>query len=254
MRPGQRHQVALVVAACCLLASCQHHSKDQAHEYRPKPEMEASMLSIEDVPGATTVSWGIGVGGAVATNCPGVEYISSPPSRDHVRTASSARFTLGEVIVTQTATFDIAEGDHGEDTRTLDRYLRKCDGQTFPAIVHVPDSHSSDSESTETLVLTPPSELPTGTLGFRSRITAEDGTTLTIERLYAPVTTEGHTPGLIVLTTHAPGDQPGTPTPLDLLDKALTRASATLDPTALNPSTPAPQQTQPPPATTPTTP
>lgn len=29
---------------------------------------------------------------------------------------------------------------------------------------------------------------------------------------------------------------------------------ATLDPTALNPSTPAPQQTQPPPTTTPTTP
>lgn len=50
MRAGQRHQVTLVLAACSLLASCQHHSKDQAHEYRPGPDMEAPCSASRTCP------------------------------------------------------------------------------------------------------------------------------------------------------------------------------------------------------------
>ncbi|WP_194949766.1 hypothetical protein [Actinomyces trachealis] len=226
---------ALVLVACCLLASCQHPDKDQEHSYRPDPEMETSMLSIQDVPGATSVTWYKGRGGTLVTSCPLVEFKSDLISRDPWNTpTTSARFTLGEVIVTQTANLDIIEREHGEDIRTLQELLQECEGQ--PRIIGFPVL-PPHLQGTETLTQTPPSELPTGTLGFHSHITAEDGTTQTIERIYAPITTQGHTPGLLVLTTRTPGNQPATPTPLDLLNKALTKANATLDPTALNPPT-----------------
>ncbi|WP_210580732.1 hypothetical protein [Actinomyces succiniciruminis] len=64
--------------------------------------------------------------------------------------------------------------------------------------------------------------------------TGEDGAQHHIERIYAAVTTNnGQEPGIIVLTTVSNTDQPGAPAPLDLLDAALQRADATLDPTAI---------------------
>ncbi len=58
--------------------------------------MEASMLSIQDIPGATTVTWDTGLRGAVVTSCPLMESKSDLTVQDPWHTpTTSARFTLG---------------------------------------------------------------------------------------------------------------------------------------------------------------
>ncbi|WP_126622357.1 hypothetical protein [Actinomyces bovis] len=196
------------------------------------------MLGVQDVPGATAVTWDFATATFPVTGCPGLEARLSLPSRDEARpVTTTARFTVGEVTVTQTASFNISEFDHGEDIRDLNDLMLECDGQTFPARIQVLPHYV---EGKETLTVLPRASLPAGTIGFRSQVVDDQGGTQTIERIYAAVTTEGRLPGMIVLTTRAPGTQPGNPAPLELLDKALNKAKAALDPTALNPPTPAP--------------
>ncbi|MCR2051321.1 hypothetical protein NSA19_00325 [Actinomyces bowdenii] len=92
---------------------------------------------------------------------------------------------------------------------------------------------SSPPTRSESFTLTPAEQLPDGVTGYTSIVTAGDGAQRTFQRIYVPVKDSQGKTGLIALTTATNGNQPATPTPLDLLDTAIQRADVTIDHAAL---------------------
>ncbi len=194
-------------------------------------------LEVSDVPGATSRTADTRI--KTVTYCGGadssIQYSSvraDPPSPIIVE------YTIGDVTVFEALLLDVVTSSLDGWFSNMVSDLDKCDG-TEIRTKYIYDE--TPSEGTESFSVS--QGLPDGVVGFVTVVREDDGDVRTVERVYAAVTSEGEygqVPGIIVLTTVTPGDEPGAPAPLDLLDVALERAGATLDPSAAPTPTPTP--------------
>ncbi|BDA64470.1 hypothetical protein MANAM107_13040 [Actinomyces capricornis] len=131
----------------------------------------------------------------------------------------------------QTLVLDLIESEPNQRFHSIASVISSCDGRTLEAPFEaIPTANTDLSES---FTLTPAEELPDGITGYTSTVTAGDGAQRTFQRIYVPVKDSQGKTGLIALTTATNGNQPATPTPLDLLDTAVQRADVTIDHAAL---------------------
>ncbi|NDR53311.1 hypothetical protein [Actinomyces sp. 565] len=218
----------LVLAlAAGLAAGCGHGGADQEATATPEP-IPAAALTLADVPGATTQAAYRGI--RVEVLCKRVETnIRNAALRSNPNHTVTVEHKVGDATVHETLALglntiwpngrfagiasDIAACDGGnQEVQFWSEGPLESGRGTFHATVGLPDTLA----------------------GFTMTTTGEDGAKHHIERIYAAVTTNnGEHPGVIVLTTVSNTDQPAALAPMDLLDTALQRANATLDPTAI---------------------
>ncbi|WP_146752428.1 MULTISPECIES: hypothetical protein [unclassified Actinomyces] len=216
-----------LVLASFLLAGCGHGGAGQEATATPEP-IPTTALTLADVPGAT--SQAAYPGKRVEVLCGGIEpsvhglvLLSDP---DH---AVTVEYEVGDATVYETLALALTTIRPNGSFASIAEDIAACDGtkeETQFWSVGPPESETGAFHAT--------AGLPDTLAGFTITTTGEDGAQHHIERIYAAVTTNnGQEPGIIVLTTVSNTNQPGAPAPLDLLDAALQRADATLDPTAI---------------------
>jgi len=221
-----------------LAAGCSPGSSETTPAYSPPAPAGGMMLTAQDAPGATGVTWHENL--IQFTSCPGLEkLLVLSNSRSYDFSAITAEYPTGNSTVYETAVLNVSTPSPNEHFEKFKNLITSCDGRQSGAYHTV---ISTPFQVTENFAATPAADLPDGLIGFTSLITADDGTDeRTIQRIYAPVITNSHEPGIIVLTTVSDTDSPGAPAPLDLLDAALRRAGATVSSTAF--SSPSPDST-----------
>ena len=215
------------VMAVGLVTACGNGGADQEATATPEP-IPSTALTLADVPGATTRAAYPGkrvevLCGGIEPSVHGLVLLSEP---DHTVTVE---YEVGNATVHETLALALTTIRPNGSFTSIAKDITACDGtneETQFWSVGPPESETGAFHATE--------GLPDTLAGFTITTTGEDGAQHHIERIYAAVTTnDGREPGIIVLTTVSNTDQPATPTPLDLLDTALQRAYATLDPTAI---------------------
>ncbi|MBW3068086.1 hypothetical protein GZ998_00955 [Actinomyces sp. 594] len=218
----------LVLAlAASLVTACGHGGADQEATATPEP-IPATALTLADVPGATTQA--AYPGKRVEVLCKRIEpsvhglvLLSEP---DH---AVTVEYQVDDVTVYETLALALTTTRPNGSFASIATDIASCDGTDEEV-----QFWSYGAPDSETGVLHATVGLPDTLAGFTMTTTGEDGTRHHIERIYAAVTTNnGKEPGVIVLTTVSNTDQPASLAPMDLLDTALERANATLDPTAI---------------------
>ena len=188
------------------------------------------MLSPDDIPGGRSLTARntiVQTTGCLHADTFLNEVSSHLPKVDGVTVVIDA----GDVEVMQTLVLDMIESEPNQRFHSIASIISSCDGRTLEAPYWaMPSSPPTRSES---FTLTPAEQLPDGVTGYTSIVTAGDGAQRTFQRIYVPVKDSQGKTGLIALTTATNGNQPATPTPLDLLDTATQRADVTIDHTAL---------------------
>ncbi|PHP51932.1 hypothetical protein BW737_013320 [Actinomyces ruminis] len=210
-----------------MLAACGHGGTDQEATATPEP-IPATALTLADIPGATTQAAYHGI--RMEVLCRGIEEgirsIALSLEPDHPVTIG---YEVGDATVYETLTLGLNTIWPNGRFAGIAKDIAACDG-TELTTQYWPEDIIQSGEG----VFHATAGLPDTLAGFTITTTGEDGAQHHIERIYAAVTTNnGEYPGIIVLTTVSNTDQPATPAPLDLLDAALQRADATLDPTAI---------------------
>ncbi|WP_223906432.1 hypothetical protein [Actinomyces capricornis] len=188
------------------------------------------MLTTDDVPGGDTLVAQNNI--VETTGCLQADYLlsialSHTPETD----ATTVVIDAGDVEVTQTLVLDMIESEPNQRFHSIASVISSCDGRTLEAPYWA--MPSSPPTRSEAFTLTPSDQLPDGVTGYTSTVTAGDGAQRTFQRIYVPVKDNQGKTGLIALTTATNGNQPATPTPLDLLDTATQRANVTIDHAAL---------------------
>ncbi|SHE26310.1 hypothetical protein [Actinomyces glycerinitolerans] len=217
----------VLVLAVGLVAACGHGGADQEATATPEP-IPTTALALADIPGATSQTAYPGM--RVEVICKRIEnsiyklvLLSEP---DH---AVTVEYEVGDATVYETLTLALTTIRPNGSFASIAEDVAVCDGTD-----RTTQFWSNGAPDPEHGVLHATAGLPDTLAGFTITTTGEDGAQHHIERIYAAVTTNnGEYPGIIVLTTVSNTDQPATPAPLDLLDAALQRADATLDPTAI---------------------
>ena len=237
MRRGSRVVVSVVAVVVALgVVACTGE----------EPVVEATVavpgtaLEVSDVPGATSRTADKRI--PTLTSCGGVEY-AIQRSGGYARGSNPIRveFEGGEAVFSEILVLDLVTEYPNARFENIARRIDRCDGTEIRSQYTLNGSTSYGTES-----FSVSRGLPDGVVGFVTVVREDDGDVRTVERVYAAVTSEGEhgpVPGIIVLTTVTPGDEPGAPAPLDLLDVALERAGATLDPSAAPTPTPTPTPT-----------
>ncbi|WP_136193868.1 hypothetical protein [Actinomyces procaprae] len=218
----------VLVMAVGLVAACGHGGADQEATATSEP-IPTTALTLADVPGAT--SRAAYRGKRLEVLCKRVET-----SIRHATLMSGSgkpvtvEYEVGDVTVHETLALDLNTIRPNASFAGIAKDIAACDGTTEETQFWSEGAIEPSGEG----VFHATADLPETLVGFTINTTGEDGVQHHIERIYAAVTTnDGEYPGIIVLTTVSDTDQPGTPAPLDLLDAALERADATLDPTAI---------------------
>jgi len=215
-----------LVLAVGLVAACGNGGTDQEATATPEP-IPATALTLADIPGATSQTAHRGI--RVGTFCMGIENSVTITLLSEPFHTVTVEYKAGNVTVYETLALNISTIRPNGSFASIAKDIAACDGNDLTT------QYWSEYplESGEG-VFHATADLPDTLAGFTITTTGEDGAQHHIERIYAAVTTnDGREPGIIVLTTVSNTDQPATPTPLDLLDTALQRAYATLDPTAI---------------------
>ncbi|CED91752.1 Hypothetical protein AAM4_1920 [Actinomyces succiniciruminis] len=220
-----RSLLALVLTAF-LLSACSHGGADQEATSTPEP-IPTTALTLADVSGATSQTAHRGI--RVETFCMGIENSVTITLLSEPFHTVTVEYKAGNATVYETLALNISTIRPNGSFASIAKDIAACDGNDLTT------QYWSEYplESGEG-VFHATADLPDTLAGFTMTTTGEDGAQHHIERIYAAVTTNnGQEPGIIVLTTVSNTDQPGAPAPLDLLDAALQRADATLDPTAI---------------------
>ncbi|WP_161924952.1 hypothetical protein [Actinomyces sp. 432] len=226
-----------------LLTGCGHGGADQEATATPEP-IPTTALTLADVPGATTQA--AYRGKRVEVLCKRVETsIRNAVLLSEPFHAVTVEYEVRDATVHQTLALNLNTIRPNGSFATITNDIAACDGASEEVQFWSDGARDSENGIIHTI-----EGLPDALAGFTMTSTGEDGTGHHIERIYAAVTTnDGKEPGAIVLTTVSNTEKPATPAPMDLLDTALERANATLDPTAI--TTDIRPHTTPQPTTTP---
>ncbi len=192
--------------------------------------MVALMLTPDDVPGGDTLVAQNNI--VETTGCTQADmFLAQALSHMHKVDGVTVVIDAGDVEVTQTLVLDLIESEPNQRFHSIASVISSCDGRTLEAPYWA--MPSSPPTRSKAFTLTPSDQLPDGITGYTSTVTAGDGAQRTFQRIYVPVKDSQGKTGLIALTTATAGDQPATPTPLELLDTAIQRADVTIDHAAL---------------------
>lgn len=227
----------LVLALVPLAVGCDGGDAGPGDAFTPPPAMLDVMLQVDDVPGAEERVWLSD--GAYLTGCTYAEMVlnslvSAP--REGLRN-TTAEYRLGSTRVYETLVIQVIESNRGGQFRLIKDTMSSCDGKEIEPYHATMRTSSGKVEQFDVMQA---NDLPEAVAGFTSVVTADDGAQVTIQRIFVPILTEGDKPGLLSLATVADGGSPGSPSPTDLIDTALARAGATIDPYVPEPAT-APQ-------------
>ncbi|MDU0348103.1 hypothetical protein [Actinomyces sp. MRS3W] len=216
-----------LVLAAGLLTACGHGGADHEATATPEP-IPTTALTLADIPGATTQAAYRGI--RVETFCKGIENSVTIALLSEPFHTVTVEYELADATVYETLALSISTIRPNGSFASIAEDIAACDG-TDQEVQFWSDYPLQSGEG----VFNATPDMPETLAGFTITTTMEtDGSQRTIERIYAAVTTnDGKEPGIIVLTTVSNTDEPATPAPLELLDTALERANATLDPTAI---------------------
>ncbi|NDR53312.1 hypothetical protein [Actinomyces sp. 565] len=210
-----------------LLTGCGHGGADQEATATPEP-IPTTALTLADVPGATTQAAYRGIRVEVLCNSleNSVRFAALQSDPFHTVTVE---YEVGDATVHETLALGLFTKRPNLRFAGIADDIASCDGNNEEVQFWSEGPLESGRGTFHATV-----GLPDTLAGFTMTTTGEDGTGHHIERIYAAVTTNnGEHPGVIVLTTVSNTEKPATPAPMDLLDTALERANAALDPTAI---------------------
>ncbi|QHO91836.1 hypothetical protein CWT12_11695 [Actinomyces sp. 432] len=217
----------MLVLTAGLVTACGHGGADQEVTATSEP-IPTTALTLADVPGATSQAAYRGI--RVEVLCKRVETsIRNAALRSNPNHTVTVEHKVGDATVHETLALGLNTIWPNGRFAGIASDIAACDGTDEEV-----QFWSYGAPDSETGVLHATAGLPDALAGFTITTTGEDGAKHHIERIYAAVTTNnGEHPGIIVLTTVSSTDQPAALAPMDLLDTALQRANATLDPTAI---------------------
>ena len=215
--------VVASVAMVLLSVSCSVVGGGEVSSKKIAP-LRSVMLTREDVPGATDVKWSDETG--YLSICPAADDdIDLSLSSDPETQMSVERLEGDGMSVTQALIFNLIESDKGGRVRALHTDVRPA-----PA----PGERVSVAIST-----LEPGSLPKGAFGFRQRATTR-ASVVVVDMVYAPVK-RGDQQGILMIRTATTEGKTSPQDAVGLLNKALHRANAHIDPDQLNaPAQPTP--------------
>ena len=194
--------------------------------------LRSVMLTREDVPGATDVNWSDISG--YQSNCAAADNglnltLSSEPENQ----LSVGRFEGDGMSVTQVMIFNLIESKKGETVRGLQADVVACDGVESTENRPWPDKPvpAPGEQVSVAMSALEPGSLPRGAFGFRQRATTR-ASVVVVDMVYAPVR-RGDQLGILMIRTAATEGKTGSQDAVGLLNKALHRADARIDPDQL---------------------
>ena len=238
MKLRSRCFVVASVAMVLMSVSC---SVVVGGEVPPKKvaPLRSVMLTREDVPGATDVKWSDETG--YLSICPAADDdIDLSLSSDPETQMSVERLEGDGMSVTQALIFNLIESDKGGRVRALQADVIACDGAETTESRPWPDRPApAPGERVSVAISTlEPGSLPKGAFGFRQRATTR--ASVVVDMVYAPVR-RGDQQGILMIRTAATEGKTSPQDAVGLLNKALHRADAHIDPDQLtDPAQPSP--------------
>ncbi|WP_161512791.1 hypothetical protein [Actinomyces howellii] len=217
---------SMLLSLAPLVAGCAGGGAGSDEVFTPSPAMVDVMLRVEDVPGADKRIWH--EYGVYLTGCSYPEkvfnsLVSSP--REGLRN-TTAEYDVGDSTVYETLVPQVVESGRGGQLGLIRESLSSCDGREMEPY-HA--TMRTSSGRVEAFSVLSDAGLPGVVAGYSSVVTADDGAQVTIQRIFVPILTEGDKSGLLSLAAVTEGGDPGSPTPMELLDPALERAGAIID-------------------------
>lgn len=202
--------------------------------------LRSVMLTREDVPGATDVNWsdisGYQSNCAAADNDLNLTLSPNPETK-----LSVGRFEGDGMSVTQVMIFNLIESKKGGRVRGLQADVVACDGVESTENRPWPDRPvpAHGEQVSVAMSALEPDSLPRGAFGFRQRATTR-ASVVVVDMVYVPVR-RGDQLGILMIRTAATEGKTGSQDAVGLLNKALHRADARIDPAQLT----APAQSSP---------
>ena len=231
--------VVASVAMVFLNVSCSVVGGGEVSPKKVAP-LRSVMLTREDVPGATDVKWSDISG--YQSNCAAADNgLNLTLSSDPETQLSVGRFEGDGMSVTQVMIFNLIESKKGETVRGLQEDVVACDGVESTEERPWPDRPVPAPGERVSVAMTAlePGSLPRGAFGFRQRATTR-ASVVVVDMVYAPVR-RGDQMGILMIRTAATEGKTGSQDAVGLLNKALRRADARIDPDQLT----APAQSSP---------
>ena len=224
--------VVASVAVVFLNVSC---SVVVGGEVSPKKvaPLRSVMLTREDVPGVTDVNWsdisGYQSNCAAADNDLNLTLSPNPEAQ-----LSVGRFEGDGMSVTQVMIFNLIESKKGGRVRGLQADVVACDGVESTENRPWPDRPvpAPGEQVSVAMSALEPGSLPRGAFGFRQRATTR-ASVVVVDMVYAPVR-RGDQMGILMIRTAATEGKTGSQDAVGLLNKALHRADARIDPAQLD--------------------
>ena len=202
--------------------------------------LRSVMLTREDVPGATDVKWSDETG--YQSNCPAADDNLNLTLSSNPETQLSVERLEGDgMSVTQALIFNLIESDEGGRVRALQADVIACDGVETTENRPWPDRPAPAPGERVSVAMSTlePGSLPKGAFGFRQRASTR-ASVVVVDMVYAPVK-RGDQQGILMIRTAATEGKTGPQDAVGLLNKALHRADAHIDPDQLT----APAQSSP---------
>ena len=230
--------VVASVAMVLLSVSCSVVGGGEVSSKKIAP-LRSVMLTREDVPGATDVKWSDETG--YLSICPAADDdIDLSLSSDPETQMSVERLEGDGMSVTQALIFNLIESDKGGRVRALHTDVIACDGAETTENRPWPDRPApAPGERVSVAISTlEPGSLPKGAFGFRQRATTR--ASVVVDMVYAPVK-RGDQQGILMIRTATTEGKTSPQDAVGLLNKALHRANAHIDPDQLTaPAQPTP--------------
>ena len=231
MKLRSRCFVVASVAVVLLNVSCSVVGGGEAPPKKIAP-LRSIMLTREDVPGATDVKWSDETG--YLSICPAADDdIDLSLSSDPETQLSVERLEGDGMSVTQALIFNLIESDKGGRVRALHADVIACDGVETTENRPWPDRPApAPGERVSVAISTlEPGSLPKGAFGFRQRATTR-ASVVVVDMVYAPVK-RGDQQGILMIRTASTEGKTSPQDAVGLLNKALHRADARIDPDQL---------------------
>ena len=194
--------------------------------------LRSVMLTREDVPGATDVNWSDISG--YQSNCAAADnHLNLTLSPNPETQLSVGRFEGDGMSVTQVMIFNLIESKKGETVRGLQADVVACDGVESTENRPGPDRPvpAPGGPVRGAMAALESDSLPRGAFGVRQRATTRAGVVV-VDMVYAPVR-RGDQMGILMIRTAAMEGKTGSQDAVGLLNKALRRADARIDPAQL---------------------
>lgn len=223
--------VVASVSMVFLIASCSAVGGGEATPKKVAP-LRSLMLTREDVPVASDVKWSNSSG--YQSNCAAADNdLNLTLSSDPKTELSVERIEGDGTSVTQVLIFNLIEAHEGGRVRGLQADVVACDGIETTENRPWPDRPvpAPGEQVSVKMSALEPGSLPRGAFGFRQRATTGAGVVV-VDMVYAPVR-RGDQMGILMIRTAATEGKTGSQDVVGLLNKALHRADASIDPDQL---------------------